>query len=467
MVAFIDLVAGIRKMTSKLTIIDSILNELRIAQRMTWMPPPPGPVSGLSLPPSLPVGNGRIINATEDMLDYIRGYADLYLDANPEIKPRYKIKEFLQIVSKAFGKVLSEIDLRLENEKLHFAVRDGVDDFIVKNIASRRIYLNLGCHLFEGKEAYPIQIGPVIFEDRDSWRKRMLEEGKISPITSRRLNAIWNGKHLKKRVSSRESIVESSILNAVGNCPAIVSITTDGLSTNNVQEKGALVARIAMTAISLLWQNPSQGLRWMNLLYDRRSPHRYTVLFDEEKWAGSNSEVPQFPSGRYIEDELLDRVRAYNESFEQIGLAIEGYVQPGKASSNRPNVMNALFLSLWWYHEACREPLDQIATTKFAASMDVLAKGGKAKGIINLIGMRLGPAANQPLFKGGQATQKVVDQIYNSARSRLIHGSSSNFSDDWAELRTKAEIIGRFLLLAFCDWLSDNPSSDDVAAFAQ
>src|SRR3546814_12042710 len=84
--------------------------------------------------------------------------------------------------------------------------------------------------------------------------------------------------------------------------------------------------------------------------------------------------------------------------------------------------MNALFLSLCWYHEACRESLDQIATTKFAASMDALTGGKEVPGILSLISARLGPKPDDPLMTDGRNTTTVIAQIYNDGRSKLIQG---------------------------------------------
>jgi hypothetical protein len=125
-------------------------------------------------------------------------------------------------------------------------------------------------------------------------------------------------------------------------------------------------------------------------------------------------------------------------------------------------MMNALLLSLWWFHAACREPQDQMATTMFTASMDALAAGGKAKGIVRLIEARLGPKADDPLMKDGRSTSSVIGQIYDAGRSRLIHGSSADFAHDWTSMRGGAEAIGRWLLVACCDWLSENPTIDKV-----
>ena len=363
----------------------------------------------------------------------------------------------------AVATALGETDLDLSDQQLHPALSDRVTAVLAEKVEQsiRPLDLTVGCHLIEGDEPYPIQIGPVRFDTREAWRQRMLEAGKLSATTARRLLARWNGEPLKKRKSSFDSAAEESISDAIGDCPVVCSVATEGLSGKYVQQKGLLAARLAITAISLSWYQPSEGLRWMKLLYDRRRDHRHTVLFGSGTNVGSNAERSEIPYGRYSEPELLENIRSYQWLFDQVGEALFAYVQPVRAVT-RPKVMNALFLSLWWYHEACREAQDQIATTKFAASMDALASRKKAGGIIALIGARLGHEPDDPLMTDGRTTKALVAQIYDAGRSRLIHGSSDDFAHDWTQLRGSAEAIGRWLLILSCEWFSDHPNTDEI-----
>ncbi len=437
--------------------------ELRKAQAATWKRPSAGRVKRISFPPTLWLGDGRSIRVTEALLDAVYAYTRICWNNSPVLKPRFKINELNKLTAQSFGLALAEVDLDISDAQLHSVVSERVEELLAERIAghNRPIDLTLGCYLIEGDEPYPLQVGPVIFETREAWRQRMFAAGKLSPTTSRRLYARWNGKRLRKRKRSFDSAAEDDIVEAVGNCPVVCSVATDGLSGKYIQEKGLLAARLAMAAISLIWHRPSEGLGWMNLLYDRRRSHRHTVLFGSGTNVGSSSESTELPSGRYSEPELLDNLHSYRWLFEQIGEALYGYVQPNR-SAKRPKVMNALFLSLCWYHEACREPLDQIATTKFAASMDALTGGKELPGILSLVSARLGPKPDDPLTKDGRKTKKVIAEIYNDGRSKLIHGASADFAHDWTKVRANAEVIGRWLLTSSCDWLSKNSTVDDL-----
>lgn len=455
-------------MTTKAALISEILQELRKAQTQKWKRPPAGPVKRLSFPPLLWLGDGRSFNVTEALLRAVSAYTQICWDNNTTLKPRFKIAELNKLTEHSFANALVEIDLDLNDEQLHPIVSERVAELLSEQIErhNRAIAITLGCHLIEGEEPFPIEIGPVLFETRECWRQRMSAAGKLSLTTARRLHAHWSGRPPKKRKRSFDEDAERSVLDAIGQCPIVCSVATEGLSGKYVQEKGLLAARLAMSAISLTWQQPSEGLRWMNLLFDRRLSHRHTVLFGSGRMVGANSERTELPVGRYVEPELLENLRDYRWLFDQVGEALRGYVQPNGPVS-RPRFMNALFLSLWWYHEACREPQDQIATTKFAASMDVLA-GGRGKGaIVQLIGAQLGPKPDDKLMRDGRTTTQVVSQFYSAGRSKLIHGSSDDFAHDWTQVRGSAEAIGRLLLIACCDWISKNKQSDSVMHLSQ
>lgn len=450
-------------MTTKSELIAEMLREIRKAQTEKWHPPKSGSVKQISFPPTLWPGDGRSFSATEGLLKAIAAYARISWDNNPKLRPRFKVDELERLVHQAVATALGEIDLDLSDQQLHPVVSDRVTAVLAEQVEQsiRPIDLTVGCHLIEGNEPYPIQIGPVRFDTREAWRQRMLEAGKLSETTARRLLARWNGEPLKKRKHSFDSAAEEAISDAIGDCPVVCSVSTEGLSGKYVQQKGLLAARLALTAISLSWYHPSEGLRWMNLLYDRHRDRRYTVLFGSDTKVGSNSERPEMPSGRYSEPELLDNIRSNQWLFDQVGEALFAYLQPIRPLT-RPKAMNALFLSIWWYHEACREAQDQIATTKFAASMDALAGGKKARGIIALIGARLGHKPDDPLMKDGRKTKDLINQIYDAGRSRLIHGSSDDFAHDWTQLRGSAEAIGRWLLILSCKWFSGHPDTDEV-----
>jgi HipA-like protein len=145
---------------------------------------------------------------------------------------------------------------------------------------------------------------------------------------------------------------------------------------------------------------------------------------------------------------------------------IEFWLSPdGKVS--RPALMNQFVQSLIWFHEACREPIPMIATTKFMAALDALACGGKAKGIKALITARFRVAESDPIRADGPSFSKVIDDLYSQGRSRLIHGSSDRIGHDWHQEHGLAESLARLALIACLHWAADHENLDDPKAMAK
>ncbi|NCP19914.1 MAG: hypothetical protein GW855_12230 [Erythrobacter sp.] len=420
------------------------------------------------MPPMLPVGDGRQLPATDELLQAVYQLAELQWRNETSLKPRFKIGELANLYRDSFGEVLSALDPDKDDEELVSDLGKNVSDLLSSRIRlrDRPVDLTLGCHLFEGEAAYPIRVGPVVFETREQWRLRLVSEGRISYITARRLASRWAGSPIRKRKRSFDEDAETEIFNSVGDCSTICTVSTRELSSANTKEKGILAARMAMAAIALIWPRPSQTLEWMNLLYDRRLDNRYTVQFSSGTHVGFSHERGQLPCGKFVDQEEIEILRNYGPLLEQIGEALTSYAQPSD-ETKRPNLMNALFLSLWWFHEACREPLDQIAVTKFAASMDALVKGQDAHAILRFIEARTGIGPKDTLITTGLTTEKVMDKIYGKGRSQLIHGSSKDFSHDWSEPRAIAEVVGRMCLVEACGWMAQNGSIDCVEALSE
>lgn len=455
-------------MPTKSDLVTKILDELRIAQHEPWVPLPDGQVTELRFPPNLPIGDEMEISATDALLEAIDSYSKILSANDPALKSRFRQDELYQLATLAFGKVLKSIDLDQTNATLCDAVKSETDKQIYELAANHEqpLMLTLGCHLLDGDAAYPILIGPVVFETREQWRLRSESEGKITAITSRRLSSAWSGNKARKRNPSDDSSYERALLDMVDSCSIICTISTKGLSSKMLKEKGLLAARLAMAAVSLIWQRPSKALDWMNLNYDGSLFLRRYVLFREKGGAGYSSSISQLPKGRWTDDQLISTLHSYQWLFDQVGEALFNYAQPMQSVA-RPKVMNALLLSLWWFYEACRESSDQMAVTKFAASMDAISGGHKARGIIKFIEARLGKTADQPIMTDGSTVRKIVKEFYDDGRSRMVHGSSSDFGHDWTNNRATAEVVSRHCLIAACNWLSTHPKVDDLGAMSQ
>jgi hypothetical protein len=313
---------------------------------------------------------------------------------------------------------------------------------------------------------YPLRIGPVLFETREQWRVRSFNAGRLSKVTGRRLERLWTGRRVRKRARSFEEYAEQSILDAIGECPIVCTVETNGLSSKMMGEKAALAARLAMTALSLLWGHPSEGLKWMSLKFDGQPYHRAYAVFSESRYAGGLSSMSQLGSGRWTDQDLITQVAVYRPLFDVLAESITRFVQPG-ASTDRPRLNDAIFLSLWWLQAACREEADQIATAKFVSSMDALVKGQDAHAIMKFLKARGNYDSHSSLMTDGRTTKSVITELYSVRRSQLLHGSSVDFAQDWSSARSTAEAVARLCLVLASEWMENHPHVDELEAFSR
>jgi hypothetical protein len=449
-------------MTSKKKLVDTIIEELIAAQA-------PEPVAqkkqdGFWLPPTLPIGNGQFLAATDRMIDAIGTFTDVVMANDTDVARAYTKKDLRAVMRRAFGQALHDIDLDDPVDVNRDKVLEAVSAFLPTEFDRERIEQTFvfGCWLLRGSNSHDLQIGPVRLEDRLSWASRALDEEQISTVSKRRLERIWRGDKLARRAPSWDEGRETAVLDTIGSCPAVSSVRTSGLVAKAAEQKALLAARLAHTAVALLWTTPSTVLDGMGLLYDGDIYRQHYVILGKEGAYGASSSTSKFPGGP---PPPADWNEIWSESgwmLDPVGEALSAYVAAGRPLA-QPNLMNALFLSLWWFHDACREQSPLMAAVKFAASMDVLASGGKRKGITRFIEARRGNHGGA-ILTSGETPDELIADIYDYARSRTIHGSNDRIGHDWSQTRSRAELLARLCLRMACGWITDHPNTDDVEA---
>lgn len=454
-------------MATKSELLQKVWSEFKSAQTEEFAPPTT-PTGKLAFPLLLPVGNGKHLPATKALLEATESYASLLRQNSAVLRSSFSVKEFANVVRVAFGRALDTIGVAdssiASDTVLGTLVETSVDEEIARR--TQGAVLLVGCWLVEDASAYPLTIGPVTFTSRLDWLEIQEKSGMLSITTVRRLRKVWNGGRTRRRKSGWDEHKETAIVEAVSNCPVVCEVSTYGLSSDLMVQKGLLAARLAMAALSLLWGRPESALERMRLVYDGDVfLQHYAVRFDSGGF-GSGSSTINLPMGQHSQDALKPFFEELQPTLEILGQAIAAFVNP-HATVERPKIANALFLSLWWFHQACRESSNQMAVTAFSACLDALAAGGKAGGIKRLLAARLGFESSDSLMTDGRTTSVVIDAIYGGARSRFIHGSSTDYVEDWSSLRSTAEAVARLVLVQITYWLHKNAEIMEVKALQE
>lgn len=371
-------------------------------------------------------------------------------------------------VRNAFGAPLAQIDA---DDDLSESANDILAD--VKEILGKQVSSNgpreyaFGCTLFSNNDVTGFDIGGVRFEPRIDWLNRKATAAAISRVTQRRVDRAWQGQKLAKRKTSYDSIREVDIFDAIGACPYVCSVITDGFAAEAGRERALTAARLALTAIALLWETPSKVLDGFNLSFDRNVRRQKVLSFVPGKIILAGSKLSHMPHGPWLKPGEWEKEFAVSRVHFAIAGEISDYFLSSMGNVNRPKLMNTLTQSLLWFHEGCRESVTLMAIVKFSASMDALAGGKKAIGIRRVISARLGIKDEAQIHPDGPTMKAAIERIYGEGRSRTIHGTNDRLGYDWTVTRGLAEQFARLCLVSCIDWAGQNPTSDDPAKLAQ
>lgn len=449
------------------TIIVAILREL---QNIASAPPFSQAMENdrLELPQWIPAGDGASLIINSKISNLIWDLANTLYEAQPAMAKAISRDDWTGLVRSVIGPLLGntvlddpfEISAKTILTNLRHELANTEWNY------KRRTFL-FGCSFVEHHDIPPFTIGPVTVWKREKWLDQALENGRVTKISHRRLLACWAGKPVKKRKSSRDSANENAVADAIGGAPYVCTVETNGIFGEVAKEKAVTAARFALLGVALMWENPTKAMAKLNLVFDGL-PYRETYAFFQDrpeilngsKWVRSLHGISLF--SELWKPMILRRANWWAILAEVIAfwLSPDGKVR-------RPKLMNQFVQALIWFHEACREPIPMIATTKFMAALDALACGGRARGIKALITSRLGVAENYPIRLDGPSFSNVIDELYSQGRSRLIHGSSDRIGHDWQDQKGLAESLTRVTLILCLHWAADHPDGDDPKLMSQ
>lgn len=422
----------------------------------------------MELPQWISTGDGASLVINRTISNLIWDLAKTLYDAQPEMTKAISRKDWSGLVQRVIGPLLGNTELLDPFENSAEAILTNLQHELATTDwnYNKRTFL-FGCSCIDHHDIPPFTIGPVTVWKREKWLNQAMENGHVTNISNRRLLARWTGKPIKKRKPSRDSANENAIADAISGAPYVCTVETNGIFGEVAKEKAVMAARFALLGLALMWTSPTKALAELNLVFDGL-PYRQTYGFFQDrpqilggsKWVHSLHGLSLF--GDLWEPMIKQRANWWETLAEAIAcwLSSDGTVR-------RPNLMNQFVQALIWFHEACREPMPMIATTKFMAALDSLACGGKARGIKALITSRFGVSESDPIRDGEPSFSKVIDELYSQGRSRLIHGSSDRVGHDWHEQRDLAETLARTTLILCLHWAADHPNSDVPGLMSQ
>lgn len=456
-----------RCLLTQTAIIVAILGELA---SMDSAPPFSKAVTNgrFELPQWISAGDGTSLVINRKISNLIRGLADTLYEAQPAMARSISRADWAGLVRRVIGPLLGNTDLDGPVKANAETILANLQHELATTEwnYNKRTFL-FGCSFIEHHDIPPFTITPVTIWKREKWLDHALANGQISKISYQRLLARWAGKSIKKRKPSHDSANEHAVADAIGGAPYVCTVETDGVFGEVAKEKAATGARFALLGVALMWASPTKAMAELNLIFDG-TPYRQTYAYfqDRPEILGGSKWIHSLQGLSLFGDLWEPMVQRRTDWWKTLAEVISYWLSPdGKVQ--RPQLMNQFAQALIWFHEACREPISMIATTKFMATLDALACGGKGRGIKTLIASRWRVAESSPIRADGPSFSSVIEDLYSQGRSRLIHGSSDRIGHDWQDQRDLAESLARITLILCLHWAADHPNVDDPKSMAR
>ena len=408
----------------------------------------------------LDVGDGKQIYITPEINEMLASFSRVVMNVFFQShKSNFTDSEWDRMVKRAFGAafVNQTDDLNIEKDAgvILKLVKERLDGWI--GDIQEREYV-FGCHLCNISDFEPLSIGPVRFEPRLVWLQSMRRDGNISKTSLSRIERVLQGEKLRKRKASEDEACERRILNTIGKCDFVCSVTVSMTGEEAGLQKALTAARLATTVISLAWERPSSALSSIALTFDREPYRQQNLVVIPGRACGWQSTWSYLPGGvTWLREEQWAELRTdFDNLFHCAGEVIT-YVTHGQDHVSRPKILNALSQAILWFHEGCREQVDAMAIVRFWTAMEALSCGKNEKGILELIKAHLD-------VKDEHKLHNDIKKIYRG-RSRTVHGANDKLGYDWSDSRNYVENLARLCLISCLQWAAEYHEVDDPKCF--
>lgn len=347
---------------------------------------------------------------------------------------------------------------------------ESVEDFVTTRVADLTHHFPAWTLMMEYDSPYIL--GPVTISNRINWLDSLdLPENMKTDVNgapSEHANWRDDVKDIlkdPKNCPPKNGFFTNTIYEAIARHPAIVSVSIDSYEREMSRKLAEIIAKSALDAISLGLN--SRDFFFQQALNGERLPavSKTTIttkhgIFDSSPGLALAKTIPSMPPK--MAKKAVASIAPYMEAVGKILTAISD-----PTSSAHPELSNRWATALDWYAEGCRETSDAIAVAKMGTSLDVLCNGGKAGGILDMTSNLLGVPQEQVITRGPtpKTLRKLIEEVYNTGRSQILHGTHYNRLNSYFEMRNLTEKIARDVLINAAMELDSYTGKDEDKAF--
>ena len=254
-----------------------------------------------------------------------------------------------------------------------------------------------------------------------------------------------------------------AVYDSILECPSLVKVTVCGYEINLSRKLARLAAKTALDAISL-GIGEQECFRQQTLYEDRRflcKASSFTETNGRLCFFEPSINVHPLIPPRRVKQALSD----LSSILPAFGKVIDGLVNT--TAHKHPKLASRWATALDWFGEGSRESSDAIALAKLAISLDVLCGGGEVEGITEMLSNLTGIKADSQVITGihPQTLKKLVENIYNDGRSKIVHGNHHDRLESFANERRLAASFARWALIESAIRLQNHTGEDGDKTF--
>ena len=418
-------------------------------------------VAAGKLPRIIGLPDGRALYVSRKVDRLICQIADKLFKDQPSLKPRWRNADWHRTISSALAEALASLDYDEADATNARHIEDHIRNWIKENgIPLAKNKVCFGCSITSSRLERPVTIGPVTFYDRKSWLQCLHVEGILTTPTMEQISTAWEEDRCLVEPDKRAPFLMESIIDTVGPCHQVCSVSIEGQSAAAAEESALRAARVTMAAFALCWEESARALDGMYLFCDQRPRPRTIIKFSSDGTINVDANWTQRKIAPQIEgSSVTNFVIEHEEYFRVVGEVAQTITAPGH-ESRLPSAFSALSQALLWFHDGCREREPLMAIVKFVAAFEALTKGGKQTAMQRLACDSLGAEPHTVITFNGETIKSAVRVLYKDARSRTVHGPNPKISEDWSHWQTIASFLAA-RCIAHCIELASDPNIED------
>jgi len=388
---------------------------------------------------------------------------------DPKLAGRIELENYAKLVRSAIANLHADSALTSatpdpQNTQI---IRDRVLQELGKLATTFTHYFPIVSMGLERDQTYVI--GPVTLMTREHWLDRVdfSDIAKDTYLNKKDENYRWKELAREALAEKKDSLevpgLAGTLLPAIEEHGSFASVTLQGYERELSRKVAEVICKSALDSISLAFGGRDHFFK-QAMGNDRMPPIGTDTLIESNGnlWLPGSSIGPRRRGdvGRSITYEKDNR-----EIFTIFGGILQGLATPTAVS--HPNLCNRWATALEWLAEGSRDRNDAMALAKMATCLDILACGGKFKGILDMLSHLLEVPPDHPITKGSNPRKlsEVVKMIYDSGRSQILHGTHFKRLLNFQEEKSYVSTLARMALIFCAQRLSVYTGPDEDKVF--